>query len=256
MRRFRRLRLSGQGGYAITKDSLQSATVHSVELAAGLFALGGVALGGILNELRAWRDTRARRAADLFQLRRETYARAMRDLESVSNRLGRWIDAPSQSWEVEKPVWDALEVANATLDEVRLISNHPDLSRVMAEVLETFRRAVAEREGAFPNVSEHRRTLVCSFDETWVSPNVPHNQRKMPARIKELCGSKAPRAQPRYAVCQRECQPGRCLADGPEPSACRPCNHNVTWDETTRGSLRTGRAYRFAGCSKRWTLKT
>lgn len=58
-------------------------------------------------------------------------------MESVGNKLGRWMDAPSWSWEVEKPVWDALDTANATLDEVRLIASGPDPVSTMAEVVES-----------------------------------------------------------------------------------------------------------------------
>ena len=56
----------------------------TVVITAGLFALGGVALTALLGELRAWRESRIKQTAELKTLRRETFTRALHDVEAVA----------------------------------------------------------------------------------------------------------------------------------------------------------------------------
>jgi hypothetical protein len=70
--------------------------VPRMDVSSGVFALGGVALGGVLAEFRAWKDATDKRAQDLLLVRRETYARALRQIETLASTFTQWVEGPDQ----------------------------------------------------------------------------------------------------------------------------------------------------------------
>src|SRR5205814_9989226 len=106
----------------------------------GVFALGGVALGAVLAEVRAWRESRMRKTHDLLASRREVYAAALRKIEVVASRLARSIEAAQNERDnARREVWDALVAAYETQNEVRLIARRESTAEKMNTVLRTYR---------------------------------------------------------------------------------------------------------------------
>lgn len=100
-----------------------AATVCPMDIASGVFALAGVTVAAVFSELRAWRETRTARGEALLQLRRETYARALRQLETLASKSAQWVEAPeavSREPASKLPVWEAMTVVYETMNEVRL----------------------------------------------------------------------------------------------------------------------------------------
>lgn len=95
----------------------------SVYLVSGLFALGGVALAGLFAEIRAARESRARENSELTSLKRETYSKAIHQVELVASRVARWAGANDEERaERSHAFWDELTLAYQITDEVRIIA--------------------------------------------------------------------------------------------------------------------------------------
>ena len=79
-----------------------------MELTAGLFALGRVAMTALLGELRAWRESGIKQTAELNTLRRETFTRALHDVEAVASSVALWAGTMPDQQESEAKFWAAL----------------------------------------------------------------------------------------------------------------------------------------------------
>jgi hypothetical protein len=132
-----------------------------VDLAAGFFALAGVALGGVINEFRAWRDRRVRAEANLYDIRRELYAKALRQLEGVASQVAQWVTAADGA--DTRPFWNAMTAAYETLNEIRLVARDPGLGDQLHDVLHEYRVVVERNERVLPNPRDKRRAMVEAF---------------------------------------------------------------------------------------------
>ena len=133
-----------------------------MDFASGLFALGGLALGGALSELRAWREARARRDDALTDLRRRTYATAIRQLETVASRCARWLEASDKTTAAEA-FWEGLTDAYAALNELRLVVVDMQTAEEYMDLLGIY-RAVVEKGGTeLPKSGIARGRLVDLF---------------------------------------------------------------------------------------------
>ena len=139
-----------------------------MDIASGLFALAGVALAAGFNELRAWRESRAARESAIFELRRETYARALRQIETIASRFAQWAEEPptlADEYSTKKrAVWDAMTAAYETLNEVRLIAG--DLGQTedaMNGILRDYRDKLEADEQVVFKSREERALLVDLF---------------------------------------------------------------------------------------------
>jgi len=139
----------------------------TMEITAGLFALGGVALAALLGELRGWRENRVRQSTELTTLRRETYIRALHDVEAVSATIGRWSGSMPGPDEAEvisaAPFYTALSKAYESLNEVRLLGGDQRPALAMMDVLRTFREQVESGEREVPNAGAQRNAMLVAF---------------------------------------------------------------------------------------------
>ena len=104
-------------------NAIQEAFLCLVYLVSGLFALGGVALAGLFAEIRAARESRARENSELTSLKRETYSKAIHQVELVASRVARWAGANDEERaERSHAFWDELTLAYQITDEVRIIA--------------------------------------------------------------------------------------------------------------------------------------
>jgi hypothetical protein len=108
-----------------------------MEITAGLFALGGVAMTALLGELRAWRESRIKQTAELKTLRREIFTRALHDVEAVASTVALWAGTVPGTQESEAKFWAALSTAYESLNEVRLLGVDQRPAEAMMDVLRT-----------------------------------------------------------------------------------------------------------------------
>jgi hypothetical protein len=138
-----------------------------MEIAAGLFALGGVALTALLGELRGWRENRIRHTTELATLRRETYIRALHDVEAVASTIGVWSGTMPGSEEAETvssaPFWAALTTAYKSLNEVRLLGGDQAPALAMMDVLRIYRYQVESGVREVPSAGAQRDALLQAF---------------------------------------------------------------------------------------------
>lgn len=130
-----------------------------MDVASGLFALAGVALAAAFGEVRAWREGRTQRSQDLYQLRRETYARALSEIEVVASATARW----AREGEESSGAWKALTTAYGTMNEVALIAVGKATVEKMAAVLRVYRTTLESGERNLPKPRDERRELVLAF---------------------------------------------------------------------------------------------
>lgn len=69
-------------------NTLSSMTI-AVDVASGLFALGGVALAGVWAEIRAGREARAQRSSELVSLKRDLKIRIVADTQLPGDAMDR-----------------------------------------------------------------------------------------------------------------------------------------------------------------------
>src|SRR4051794_8716226 len=103
-----------------------------MDVSSGIFALAGVALTAAATELRNWRESRSRRISDLFELRRETYLKGIRQIETVASQVAQWVSGETDNL---RGAWDALTAAYETLNEIRLIVKDPETAETLHRAL-------------------------------------------------------------------------------------------------------------------------
>jgi hypothetical protein len=138
--------------------------VPRMDVSSGVFALGGVALGGVLAEFRAWKDASDKRAQDLLLVRRETYARALRQIETLASTFTQWVEGPDPK--TTRPVWDAMTAAYETFNETRLIVEHlEDTEIAFNSVLRVYRNPLERGDRQVVSAGDERKALVELFRE-------------------------------------------------------------------------------------------
>jgi hypothetical protein len=125
----------------------------------GLFALGGVILGALFTEMHTRREAKIRHAADLQTVRRQTYSTALRHIETLSSATARWAAGRTD----EEPVWDALSVAYATENEVRLVASVGGSADAMHRVIRIYRDALETDNRTLPVPREAKQELLTAF---------------------------------------------------------------------------------------------
>jgi hypothetical protein len=138
--------------------------VVSVYLISGLFALGGVALTALFSEMRAFREGRARENADLASLKRQTYSKAIYQVELVASKVARWAGADDdQRSERSHAFWDELTVAYQITNEIRIMARTQEPADAMKRVLSIYRAAVENDTRKLPKPREQSEDMVSSF---------------------------------------------------------------------------------------------
>jgi len=138
-----------------------------MEITAGLFALGGVALTALLTELRGWREARVKKTTELSSLRRELYIRALHDVEALASVVGTWSGTHPSSEETEATssaaFWAALTTAYKSLNEVRLLGGDQRPALAMMDVLRIYRNQVESGVRELPSAGEARGKLLTAL---------------------------------------------------------------------------------------------
>lgn len=136
----------------------------SVYLVSGLFALGGVALAGLFAEIRAARDSHARENSELVSLKRETYSKAIHQVELVASKIARWAGANDEERaERSHAFWDELTLAYQITNEIRIIARTQEPADAMKRVLTIYRAAVENDERKLPKPREQVGDMVSWF---------------------------------------------------------------------------------------------
>jgi len=136
----------------------------SVYLVSGLFALGGVALAGLFAEIRAARESRARENSELTSLKRETYSKAIHQVELVASKVARWAEANDEERaERLHAFWDELTLAYQITNEIRIIARTQEPAEAMKRVLTIYRTTVENDERKLPKPRERRDDMVSWF---------------------------------------------------------------------------------------------
>jgi hypothetical protein len=142
----------------------------SVYLVSGLFALGGVALAGLFAEIRAARESRARENPELTSVKRETYSRAIHQVELVASRVARWAGANDEERaERSRAFWDELVLAYQIQNEIRIIARTQEPADSMKRVLTIYRAAVENDERKLPKPREQVNDMV-----SWLRKDLGH----------------------------------------------------------------------------------
>jgi hypothetical protein len=138
-----------------------------MEITAGLFALGGVALTALLTELRGWREARVRQTTELASLRRELYIRALHDVEAVASVVGTWSSTMPGSEETEAvssaSFWAALTTAYKSLQEVRLLGCDQAPALAMKDALLIYRNQVESGVRELPKARPQLDAMLAAF---------------------------------------------------------------------------------------------
>jgi hypothetical protein len=130
----------------------------------GLFALSGVVLGGIFAEIRASRESRARESSELTSLKRETYSRAIHQVELVASRVARWAGTSDEKRpERSHAFWDELTLAYQITNEIRLIARTQEPADAMKRVLSIYRTAVENDNRKLPKPRDQVNEMINSF---------------------------------------------------------------------------------------------
>lgn len=136
----------------------------AVYLVSGLFALGGVVLGGIFTEIRAVRESRARESSELITLKRQTYSRAIHQVELVASKVVRLAGADDgERSERSHAFWDELTLAYQITNEIRLIASTQEPADAMKRVLTMYRAAVENNTRKLPSPRDRVNEMINSF---------------------------------------------------------------------------------------------
>jgi len=130
-----------------------------MDVASGLFALGGVGLAAVFGELRAWREFRTSRSSEIERLRRTTYAAALRQVETLASETAKWAVEGGPSAQA----WDGLTAAYGILSEVALIAVDQRTPEAMVVVLRAYRDVLQSEERLLPDPGTERQALVDAF---------------------------------------------------------------------------------------------
>jgi hypothetical protein len=136
----------------------------SVYLVSGLFALGGVALAALFAEIRAARESRARENSELTSLKRQTYSKALYQVELIASKVALWAEANDEERaERSHAFWDELTVAYQITNEIRIMARTQEPADAMKRVLTIYRAAVENDERKVPKPRDQRSNMVSSF---------------------------------------------------------------------------------------------
>jgi hypothetical protein len=136
----------------------------SIYLISGLFALGGVALTGLIAELRAIREARYRENSDFVSLKRETYSKAINQVELVASKVARWVEANDEERaERSHAFWDELVLAYQIENQIKIVAGTQEPAEAMHQVLSIYRAVVENGERKLPKPREGLRDMVSSF---------------------------------------------------------------------------------------------
>jgi hypothetical protein len=136
----------------------------SVYLVSGLFALGGVALAALFAEIRAARESRARENSELTSLKRQTYSKALYQVELIASKVAQWAGANDEERaERSQAFWDELTVAYQITNEIRIMARTQEPADAMKRVLTIYRAAVENDERKVPKPRDQRSEMVSSF---------------------------------------------------------------------------------------------
>jgi hypothetical protein len=136
----------------------------AVYLVSGLFALGGVVIGGIFAEIRAARESRARENSELTSLKRQTYSRAIHQVELVASKVARWAGTSDEKRsERSRDFWDELTLAYQITNEILLIARTQEPADAMKRVLTIYRAAVENDDRKLPRPRDRVNEMIGSF---------------------------------------------------------------------------------------------
>lgn len=136
----------------------------TVYLVSGLFALGGVALTGLLGEFRAIREARSRENSGLASLKRETYSKAIDQVELVASKVAQWATANDEERaERSHAFWDELVLAYQIENQIKITARTQEPAEAMHLVLSVYRAAVENDERKLPKPRAELRDMVGSF---------------------------------------------------------------------------------------------
>jgi hypothetical protein len=136
----------------------------AVYLVSGLFALGGVVIGGIFAEIRAARESRARENSELTSLKRQTYSRAIHQVELVASKVARWAGTSDEKRpERSHDFWDELTLSYQITNEIRLIARTQEPADAMKRVLTIYRAAVENDDRKLPRPRDRVNEMISSF---------------------------------------------------------------------------------------------
>lgn len=117
----------------------------------------------LLGELRAWRESRIKQTAELNTLRRETFTRALHDVEAVASTVALWAGTVPSPQESEAKFWAALSTAYRSLNEVRLLGVDQRPADAMTDVLRIYREQVESGERMLPVAGGDRTAMLVAF---------------------------------------------------------------------------------------------
>lgn len=137
----------------------------AIDLASGLFALGGVALAGAWAEIRAGREARARQSSELLSLKRELYTEAMLRTEAVASSVAQWAfeaeDAEDDA--SRQAVWAAITSAYETQNKIRIVADSQAPAEAMKRVLAVYRDVLESSDRRLPKPSDVRSAMISEF---------------------------------------------------------------------------------------------
>jgi hypothetical protein len=133
----------------------------AIDVASGLFALGGVALAGAWAEVRAGREARARQSSELVSLKRELYTEATLRIEAVASSVAQWASAEDDA--SREAVWAALTSAYETSAKIRIVAGTQIPAEAMQRVLTVYRKALESNDRRLPKPSGLRQAMIGEF---------------------------------------------------------------------------------------------
>jgi hypothetical protein len=134
----------------------------TVDVASGLFALGGVALAGAWAEIRAGREARARQSSEFVSLKRELYTEATLRIEAVASSVAQWASAV-QDDASRQAVWAALTSAYETSAKIRIVADTQAPAEVMERVLAVYRKTLESNDRRLPKPNDVRAAMIREF---------------------------------------------------------------------------------------------
>lgn len=133
----------------------------AIDVASGLFALGGVALAGAWAEIRAGREARARQSSELVSLKRELYSEAILRTEAVASSVAQWVAAEDDA--SQQAVWAALTSAYETAGRIRIVADTQVPAEAMRQLLAVYRNALESEDRRLPKPSDFRDEMISEF---------------------------------------------------------------------------------------------
>jgi hypothetical protein len=134
----------------------------AVDVASGLFALGGVALAGAWAEIRAGREARVRQSSELVSLKRELYTEAIVRIEAVASGVAQWASA-TEDEVPRQAVWVALTSAYETSAKIRIVADTQVPADAMQRVLTAYRTPLESNDRRLPKPRDLRDAMIREF---------------------------------------------------------------------------------------------